>query len=263
MHVPQVASLPHISECNRCFKCSSEDSCRAGSGSTSRPLQYSPSQTQGRGRSMLNMVHWMGMPGGLDQTFSDTPLKPAQRDDPFMDMFPQPTDISAKARLPNCSECCGCSTQLQPLQNMQAFGQDFKLDAGASPEWIFTTSKHRAWSGPARPLCCVPLLLGNLLNSRPYPTAGDRSRSQRSYGPIRILAADLPKDKGQAVIKVWCFPIDKARKTFAWRCKKSDLAFRANKFLVAQDQLIRSCGLQDVTVRVSTGAGTKGDHCNT
>ena len=53
-------------------------------------------------------------------------------------IFPTPSDITAKQRKPNCTRCRGCSAQLQPLKAVSAFGRDFSVELGASPEWIFT-----------------------------------------------------------------------------------------------------------------------------
>lgn len=47
--------------------------------------------------------------------------------------------LQAKSKLPNCTECIGCNAVLSPLKAVIAFGQDFKVERGASPEWIFTT----------------------------------------------------------------------------------------------------------------------------
>ena len=57
----------------------------------------------------------------------------------FNKIYPTEEDIRAKELKPNCTECRGCSTQLQPLKAVVAFGQGFSVEVGASPEWIFTT----------------------------------------------------------------------------------------------------------------------------
>lgn len=62
----------------------------------------------------------------------------------------------------------------------------------------------------------------------------------------------MPPERGggQAVIKVWCMPIDKVRRSFNWACQMSEEAINANLFLLAQEKVIEECGLQDVTVKV-------------
>ena len=55
----------------------------------------------------------------------------------FSKIYPTDEDIKAKALKPNCTECSGCSTQLEPLTAVAAFGRDFSVEIGASPEWIF------------------------------------------------------------------------------------------------------------------------------
>ena len=67
-----------------------------------------------------------------------------------------------------------------------------------------------------------------------------------------MRGVDLPASQGggQAVIKVWCVPIDKIRRTFQWQCQKTDLAVKANQFLIAQQRVVEECGLLDVTVKV-------------
>ena len=92
-------SLPHVSECNYCMRCSSDDAAPA----TALPKPMSSSI--------------------------------------FKEMFPSTADIKAKQLKPNCTDCRGCSIQLQPLKAVVAFGQDFKVEIGASPEWIFTTGE--------------------------------------------------------------------------------------------------------------------------
>jgi hypothetical protein len=39
-------------------------------------------------------------------------------------------------------------------------------------------------------------------------------------------------------------------RVFKWQCQKTDLAVRANQFLVAQQRVVEECGLLDVTVKV-------------
>ncbi|KAG2494960.1 hypothetical protein HYH03_006895 [Edaphochlamys debaryana] len=48
-------------------------------------------------------------------------------------------EIEAKARMPNCTECYGCDTQIKPLETVveKNFGQNMRTEVGASPEWLF------------------------------------------------------------------------------------------------------------------------------
>ena len=49
--------------------------------------------------------------------------------------------------------CRGCSAQLQPLKAVSAFGQDFNVELGASPEWIFKAGRSEGLAaGPATTL---------------------------------------------------------------------------------------------------------------
>ena len=89
------ATVPHVSECNFCMHCSSDDA-------------------------------------GMQQPAME-PMSP----DVFSKIYPTDEEIKAKGLKPNCTECQGCSTQLQPLKAVTAFGQSFSVEAGASPEWIF------------------------------------------------------------------------------------------------------------------------------
>ena len=93
--VQASTQLPHVSECNYCMRCASEEQ---------------------------------------KATMPESP--PASV---FDKIFPSSVDIKAKQLKPNCTDCRGCSTQLQPLKAVMAFGQDFSVEIGASPEWIFTT----------------------------------------------------------------------------------------------------------------------------
>ena len=97
----QQAALPHVSECNFCMHCSSDDT-------------------------------------GMQQPS----MEPMSRD-MFSKIYPTDEEIKAKGLKPNCTECRGCSTQLQPLKAVMAFGQDFSVEVGGSPEWIFTTGEWR------------------------------------------------------------------------------------------------------------------------
>lgn len=46
---------------------------------------------------------------------------------------------AAKQAKPNCTECQGCKTQVEPIKRVvvEVFGQQMKTDTGASPEWLF------------------------------------------------------------------------------------------------------------------------------
>jgi hypothetical protein len=72
-------------------------------------------------------------------------------------------DIQAKQSKPNCTECHGCRVQIQPLKAVTAFGQDFRVEVGASPEWIFTAgdNMHR----PEHSYLCKLQLLSSHLTS--------------------------------------------------------------------------------------------------
>ncbi|GFR47810.1 hypothetical protein Agub_g9587 [Astrephomene gubernaculifera] len=52
---------------------------------------------------------------------------------------PGAEELAAKSRKPNCTECYGCDTQIEPLQPVvtQMMGQNVRVEVGASPEWLF------------------------------------------------------------------------------------------------------------------------------
>jgi hypothetical protein len=57
-------------------------------------------------------------------------------------VMPLKAEMEAKALKPNCTECYGCDTQIQPLQAGPAEDQlgqqaQLKMEVGASPEWLF------------------------------------------------------------------------------------------------------------------------------
>ncbi|KXZ55757.1 hypothetical protein GPECTOR_2g1307 [Gonium pectorale] len=54
-------------------------------------------------------------------------------------IMPEKSEIEAKSKKPNCTECYGCDTQILPLQSAvtTVLGQNVKAEVGASPEWLF------------------------------------------------------------------------------------------------------------------------------
>lgn len=101
--------LPHISTCNFCQTCYVKAADRPESSVSSRralDALQAPSK-----RVFLE----------VDGAFA-----------------PTPEEIEAKSRKLNCTECYGCSTYIQPLSGGKtAFGVNWKVDKGASPEWLF------------------------------------------------------------------------------------------------------------------------------
>ena len=45
-------------------------------------------------------------------------------------------------------------------------------------------------------------------------------------------------------------PIDKVYLTMKWACASTEMAMRANQFLIAQQRVVEECGLIDATVKV-------------
>ena len=113
------SSLPHVSDCNFCFSCSTSAAAPSAK------------------RSLLS-----------EDLLSESSL--------FSRIFPSPKDIEAKETKPNCTECTGCSTQLQPLKAVVAFGQNFNVEQGASPEWIFTADLPDGSKGIIK-VWCMPV----------------------------------------------------------------------------------------------------------
>lgn len=181
----QGSQLPHVDECNYCLTCHTGDDRLSGTSHRASSRSVKEASTSESSSVIVTSE--------ADPSFTLVEASPYSR------IYPTVADIQAKAAKPNCTECRGCTTQLKHLAAVTAFGQDFKVELGASPEWIFT--------------------------------------------------ADLPGG-GKAIIKVWCFPVDKVHKTFGWRCQKQKLPVQANQFLVAQQKVADDCGLMDVTVRI-------------
>jgi hypothetical protein len=140
-------SLPHVSECNFCFSCST-------------------SPASDTSRSLLS-----------EEQLSDG--------SPLSRIFPSTTDIDSKEGKPNCTECTGCSTQLQPLQKVAAFGKDFSIEQGASPEWIFTADLPEGGKAVIK-VWCMPI-------DKVHKTFG--WKCQRSDVPVKANAFLLAQQK--------------------------------------------------------------------
>lgn len=103
-------------------------------------------------------------------------------------IIPDKAVVTAKAAKPNCSECWGCSTQIQPLVDVMAFGHKFTVEKGASPEWLF----HAGVMTAACP--------GTLYHAASMTLTA------------LMKCADLPDTHitgKRAIVKVWCMPVDK------------------------------------------------------
>jgi hypothetical protein len=102
-----LQELPHVKDCNFCNKCylTKDKNPKA----TPPPLD----------------------PELLSEDLTVTARK----------IVPSKGELHAKALKPNCTECWGCTTQIQPLQAVSAFGHDFKVETGASPEWLFNAGR--------------------------------------------------------------------------------------------------------------------------
>ncbi len=106
VHIATLQDLPHVDECFFCHKCwLSKD----------------------KNPDALPTVHQRI---GLEDDPDQGPAGAAK-------IVPTPAQWAAKRQKQNCSECWGCSTQLEPLKGQQAFGHNFAVEIGASPEWIF------------------------------------------------------------------------------------------------------------------------------
>lgn len=69
-------------------------------------------------------------------------------------------DWRAKKIKPNCTECWGCTTTLTPLKEVQAFGHNFAVETGASPDWLFHAEAHDTHSMGRRVIVkvfCLPI----------------------------------------------------------------------------------------------------------
>lgn len=67
---------------------------------------------------------------------------PENEENAHLKIVPPSGHFAAKAKKPDCTECWGCSTQIQPLKDVMAFGHKFTVEQGASSEWLFHAGQH-------------------------------------------------------------------------------------------------------------------------
>mmetsp|Transcript_3357 Transcript_3357/g.7341 ORF Transcript_3357/g.7341 Transcript_3357/m.7341 type:complete len:538 (+) Transcript_3357:145-1758(+) len=158
-----VDGLPHVRDCYFCQKChvGKEDAAEKATWTTARQLaavvrdtmlvesdsagfedhawDYSASNgDSSNSRQLLAPPELDVELKALYRRWAHGPENPGDAAAPYNDIYPTRDQIMKKRSKQNCTECWGCSTQLQPLKAIKAFGQDFSVETGASPEWIFT-----------------------------------------------------------------------------------------------------------------------------
>ncbi len=185
------SDLPHVDDCYFCFKC-----------------HY----TKGRDPDARPTVH--SKIGGSEEE--------AQGERGARRVIPTDAQWEAKRAKPNCTECWGCSTQLQPLKAMQAFGHQFNIEVGASAEWLFYAGAWRAaccvLSGmvPGRcSECCCWQACESLGGRVTHPVCGAAAHI------AECPPADLPdthKTGERAIVKVFCLPYDKVWRLLLLLC---------------------------------------------
>ncbi|PNW72358.1 hypothetical protein CHLRE_16g672049v5 [Chlamydomonas reinhardtii] len=148
----EATPLPHVDDCYLCHKCHTgkppgrhllarmlgaaeplwdlSAGADTSSGSAGIDSSASSSEASDTGRSLLAKSK-----------------KPAKKEEQMyvppgfkFNIMPMKDEIAAKSLKPNCTECYGCDTQIQPLQAAAAtnqLGQNMKIEVGASPEWLF------------------------------------------------------------------------------------------------------------------------------
>ena len=127
-------------------------------------------------------------------------------------IVPSLQEIKDKISKPNCTECWGCSTRIAPLKDINAFGRNFTVELGASSEWLFYAGGAHA---STRLQCTHSTLRGPLTG--PPSACFACCTPQHSAGPpapslLPPCFADLPDTHitgRRAIVKVWCFPMNK------------------------------------------------------
>ncbi len=97
-------------------------------------------------RGLLNFGHAVFTSASRDTSKAYVPA------DFKFSIMPTAAEVKAKVAQRNCTECYGCSTQIEPLKSgmTQIMGQNMQLEVGASPEWLFFAGM-RSTEAPALP----------------------------------------------------------------------------------------------------------------
>lgn len=84
-------------------------------------------------RGLLNFGHAVFATASRDTSKSYVPA------DFKFSIMPTAAEVKGKAAKRNCTECYGCSTQIEPLKGgmTKIMGQNMQIEVGASPEWLF------------------------------------------------------------------------------------------------------------------------------
>lgn len=170
VHDLQATPLPHVDDCYLCHKCHTgkppgrhllarmlgaaeplwdlSAGADTSSGSAGIDSSASSSEASDTGRSLLAKSK-----------------KPAKKEEQMyvppgfkFNIMPMKDEIAAKSLKPNCTECYGCDTQIQPLQAAAAtnqLGQNMKIEVGASPEWLFFAGEAEQRATVVAVVACI------------------------------------------------------------------------------------------------------------
>ncbi|GIL53892.1 hypothetical protein Vafri_9405 [Volvox africanus] len=176
--------LPHINDCYLCQKCHTgkpsgrrllgQGSFRGGDDASASRKVASATDTSAAETSSadLQMRHYASASlsahaGGSGRSLRTQTEQMYVPDDFKFQIMPLKNEIEMKSSKPNCTECYGCDTQIDPLQGVvtAAHGQELRAEVGASPEWLFLAGKgcvaiKGPHKGPCRSFCAVALRNG-------------------------------------------------------------------------------------------------------
>ena len=163
------SAIPHVDECNLCFKCivdspstEWESSFDHAGGSDMMKDKGAPRKlmdTSGETRS-LQAVKRLPKPPRAPRA----PEPPDPNEDPKQPPWLRSSAYLIKGapdkiKLPNCTVCRGCNTELSFMaETTQFFDRSFTTEKGATSGWLFMASTNRTEGKKAvLKVYCMPL----------------------------------------------------------------------------------------------------------
>eukprot|EP00798_Chlamydomonas_sp_ICE-L_P002984 gene2984-12992_t len=129
-------------------------------------------------------------------------------------IVPTKADIAAKKLLPNCTRCYGCTSSINTLKSVAAFGQKFGIETEASPEWVFTATLpegSRQDTGESKgkvmiKVWCMPI--DKVHHTMNWACKGDDRRAMRA-NQFLLAQQRVVEECGllDATTKVWIDPV--------------------------------------------------------
>lgn len=168
------SSVPHVDECNLCFKCIVDSPSTKWESSFDHAGGYLPSdeptdkatrrklmdKSLNSDRSLLQAVKKLPKPPRAPRP----PEPPDPNDDPKQPPWLRSSAYLIKGapdkiKLPNCSLCRGCNTELSFMaETTQFLDRTFTNEKGATSGWLFMASTNRTESKKAvLKVYCMPL----------------------------------------------------------------------------------------------------------